>query len=388
MTRKNGCMRKLKLFLSIAVITGLLVVSSVIAYKKTLIAQKSVDSGLACLSDTLSAGRRFWASTKGAIADKPSSATSELSGQMVWIHGGDFWMGDANPDSVDAHPVHKVHVDGFWMDQYPVTNEEYAEFVAATGYVTVAERILNPEEYPNVPAEMLEPGSVIFDPPKSIEHSNGHIWWHWQKGANWKHPDGPQSDLRGREKFPVVQIAYEDAEAYAQWKGKRLPTEAEWEYAARGGLDRKTYSWGDELHPQGKFMANFWQGDFPLRNLSEDGFQGPSPVGSFPANAFGLYDMTGNVWQWTSDWYRPDYYKTLSKMTVVKNPQGPEAALDPEEPRVRKRVQKGGSYLCSEEYCGGLRPGFRGKGDIMGGSPQVGFRLVQDDKMSTTVSNE
>ena len=305
----------------------------------------------------------------------------QLSNRMVWISGGDFWMGDDKDSYDDAKPIHKVHVDGFWMDQYTVTNAEFAEFVEQTGYVTVAERKLNPEEYPNVPTEMLQPGAVVFIPPtKKVEGSSGNtVWWKWVKGASWRHPDGPQSDLRGKEKYPVVQVAYEDAKAYADWKGARLPTEAEWEYAARGGLERKIYPWGDDLKPQGKYMANTWQGEFPEQNTSEDGFAGLAPVGSFPPNNYGLFHMVGNVWQWTSDWYRADYYQSLAKQKIVSNPQGPEESYDPLEPEVKKKVQRGGSFLCSEDQCGLYRVGSRGKGDIMSGSPQLGFRLVHDD---------
>ncbi|MBO9668733.1 MAG: formylglycine-generating enzyme family protein [Bdellovibrio sp.] len=320
-----------------------------------------------------------------------SPVNPDFGQSMIWIQGGDFWMGDENPEVLDAQPVHKVHVDGFWMDQYLVTNRDFTEFVNDTGYVTVAERSLDPKEYPDLPRELLEPGAIIFSPSQQSGTDLGVTespWWRWQKGANWQHPEGPQSDLRGRELFPVIHVSYSDAEAYAQWRGKRLPTEAEWEFAARGGLEKQPYTWGREFQPQGRFMANTWQGHFPYNNSGEDGFTGLSPVGSFPPNGYGLYDMTGNVWQWVSDWYRPNYYRQLSRKSVTMNPQGPQASYDPHEPGVKKRVQKGGSYLCTDVYCSRLNPGARRKGDIWSGSPQVGFRLVTSEPINAMNSQK
>ncbi|WP_413581479.1 formylglycine-generating enzyme family protein [Bdellovibrio sp. HCB288] len=300
---------------------------------------------------------------------------------MVWIPGGEFWMGSANKSVLDAQPVHRVQVDGFWMDQYLVTNQDFAEFVDETGYITIAERRLDPKDHPDLPPELLEPGSIIFSP--RIERADvgisGSAYWRWQPGANWRHPEGPQSDLRGRELMPVIHVSYTDAEAYAKFRGKRLPTEAEWEFAARGGLDRMPFSWGTEFRPAGKFMANTWQGNFPYFDSAEDGFKGLSPVGSFPPNGYELFDMTGNVWQWVSDWYRDDYFREFAKQAVVRNPRGPDKSENELDPSLKKRVQKGGSYLCTDAYCSNLDPAARRHGDIWSGSPQVGFRLVTSD---------
>src|SRR5215510_725929 len=265
---------------------------------------------------------------------------------MAWIPGGEFSMGSddprgsicGGPDSMgDARPIHRVYVDGFWMDSTEVTNEEFQKFVKATGYVTIAERKPTKEEFPDAPPENLVAGSTVFTPTAQAVPLNDHFqWWRYQKGANWRHPEGPESDLKASGKYPVVQIAYADAAAYAQWAGKRLPTEAEFEFAARGGLDRQTYAWGDELQPGGQWMANIWQGRFPYENTAEDGYRATAPVGSFPANGYGLYDMAGNVWQWCSDWYRHDYYATLAAAgsQPVRNPAGPSDSRDPAEPGV------------------------------------------------------
>ncbi len=287
-------------------------------------------------------------------------------------------MGSDDPMFPDARPVHKVYVNGFWMDRTTVTNEQFARFVKATGYVTSAERSADPALYPDAPPEMLKPGAPVFTPPSNPVPLNNLLnWWRWQQGANWRRLEGPGSNINGRENYPVVQISFEDAVAYATWAGKRLPTEAEWEFAARGGLDRKTFAWGDEDTPSGKHMANTFQGHFPDHNSGEDGFIGTAPVCSYPANGFGLCDMSGNVWQWTSDWYRADYYQTLAAQGgVVRNPQGPANSYDPSDPGVRKRVQKGGSFLCTDQYCMRYRPGGRGKGEAAIGASNVGFRLV------------
>ena len=296
---------------------------------------------------------------------------------MVWIPAGRFWMGTDHMD--DAQPVHEVEVKGFWMDRTDVTNEEFARFVKATGYVTIAERPLNQKEFPNLASDDLAAGSVVFTPPAHpISLENPLAWWQFVRGANWRHPDGPNSDLRGKENYPVVHIAWPDAMAYAKWAGKRLPTEAEWEFAARGGLDRQAYVWGNELKPGGKWKANTFQGHFPDHNTSEDGYAGIAPVASFAPNGYGLYDMSGNVWQWVSDWYRPDYYAQLNRYgSLAANPQGPRDSFDPQEPGVQKRVQKGGSYLCTEQYCERYMPGARGKGDPETGTNHLGFRCVR-----------
>lgn len=280
----------------------------------------------------------------------------------------------------DAQPLHQVEVKGFWMDRNDVTNEEFAKFVKATGYVTIAERPLNPKEFPNLASDELAAGSVVFTPPgHPVSLDLPLVWWSFVRGANWRHPNGPGSDLRGKGKYPVVQVAWPDAMAYARWAGKRLPTEAEWEFAARGGRDRQLYPWGNEFRPSGKWMANTFQGHFPDHNSAQDGHSGIAPVASFPANDYGLYDMAGNVWQWVSDWYRPDYYAQLSrKGTVAFNPQGPSDSFDPQEMGIAKRVQKGGSYLCTDQYCERYITGLRGKGDPETGTSHLGFRCVRD----------
>lgn len=293
---------------------------------------------------------------------------------MVWIPPGRFSMGSPYAPFGDARPIHTVELDGFWMDAAPVTNAQYAQFVEATGYKTVAERKPKPEDLPGVPADKLVPGSLVFhSPAQTVPLNDVSQWWEFVPGADWRHPEGPGSDLKGRENHPVVQVCYEDAIAYAKWAGKRLPTEAEWEYAARGGLTQEPYVWGKEFHPGGKWMANTWQGRFPNANSKEDGFVRTSPVRSFPPNGFGLYDMAGNVWEWCSDWYRPDYYAHSPR----KNPQGPSDSFDPDEPGLPKRVQRGGSFLCTDQYCSRYMPGGRGKGATDTGASHIGFRCVR-----------
>jgi formylglycine-generating enzyme required for sulfatase activity len=295
---------------------------------------------------------------------------------MVWIPAGEFVMGSDAPGMGDALPFHEVAVDGFWMDRAEVTNEQFAKFVEATGYVTFAERPVDPKDYPGVPKEKLVPFSAVFKAPDREVKLDNHLqWWDRLDGANWRQPEGPGSTLKGREKHPVVHVAHEDAEAYAKWAGKRLPTEAEWEWASRGGQPHRKYLWGDELKPGGKWAANVWQGKFPRENTAEDGHQGPAPVGSYPPNGYGLFDMSGNVWEWCQDWYRFDYYAMSPRL----NPKGPprEMALDPQEPRVPKRVQRGGSFMCSDLYCIRYLPGTRGKGEPVAPAMHVGFRCVK-----------
>ena len=308
----------------------------------------------------------------------PTTPPGPAPDGMVWIPGGEFWMGaDEFPD---AQPWHRVYVDGFWMDRTEVTNDQFEKFVKATGYVTIAERTPRAEDFPGASPENLVAGSVVFSPPNHPVKLNDHFqWWSYIDGANWRHPEGPKSSLKGRGRYPAVHIAYEDARAYAKWAGKRLPTEAEFEFAQRGGLDRKPYSWGDELNPGGKFMANTFQGHFPDKNTADDGYAAAAPVGSFPPNAYGLFDMAGNIWEWTSDWYRPDYYRVLvAKGTPAGNPQGPADSFDPSEPGVKKKVHKGGSFLCTDQYCARYIAGGRGKGEPDTGTNHLGFRLVRD----------
>ena len=280
-------------------------------------------------------------------------------------------MGDA--DFPDA-PVHRVEVDGFWMDKTEVTNAQFARFVTATGYLTIAEQQPDPNDFPGVPPADLKPGSIVFSPPdQPVDLANHGQWWRYIPGADWRHPDGPGSSIDGKDNHPVVHVCYVDAIAYARWAGKRLPTEAEWEFAARGGLDRKPYAWGDEQKPRGKWLANIWQGHFPNENTAEDGFPRVAPVGSFAPNVYGLHDLAGNVWEWCGDWYRPDYYA----VSPSRNPTGPADSLDPMEPGLPKRVQRGGSFLCSDMYCVRYKPGTRGKGEVTSGASHVGFRCVK-----------
>jgi formylglycine-generating enzyme len=305
---------------------------------------------------------------------------------MAWIPGGEFSMGALKMDgmnevgmkaTLDSSPIHRVYVDGFYMDKTDVTNAEFARFVKATGYVTIAERKPRPEDYPGAPPENLVAGSVIFAPPDHpVPLDNYYQWWTYVHGASWRHPEGPQTSIAGKDNYPVVHIAYEDAAAYAKWAGKRLPTEAEWEFAARGGLSGKLYFWGDEFRPGGKWMANTFEGHFPNTNTAEDGYLATSPVAKFPANGYGLYDMAGNVWQWTSDWYRPDYYAQLANQGVAHNPHGPDTAYDPSEPGHAKKVHRGGSFLCTDQYCSRYMVGTRGKGDADTGTNHLGFRCV------------
>ena len=306
---------------------------------------------------------------------------------MLWIPGGEFSMGAADPDAdgseetdalADARPVHRVYVDGFWMDRTEVTNAQFARFVRETRYVTVAERTPTAEDFPGAPHENLVAGSVVFSPPARPVPLNAHLaWWSYIAGASWRHPAGPASDLRGRWSYPVVQVAWEDAAAYARWAGKRLPTEAEFEFAARGGLAGKRYAWGDELRPGGKFMANTFQGHFPDHDSGADGTAGLTAVGRFPPNGYGLYDIAGNVWEWCADWYRRDAYPAEALIGVAHNPRGPTDSFDPAEPGVPKRVMRGGSFLCSSQYCARYLVAGRGKGEPSTGTNHLGFRCVR-----------
>jgi len=317
-----------------------------------------------------------------------STAPSQAPQGMVWIPGGEFSMGAQDPPSMDevgmratgdSRPIHRVYVDAFWMDKTDVTNEQFARFVRATKYITVAERKPKAEDFPGAPPENLVPGAVVFSPPDHPVSLNDHYqWWSYIPGANWRHPTGPKSNLKGRENYPVVNVAYEDAEAYAKWAGNRLPTEAEWEFAARGGLFGKPFVWGDEFQPRGQWMANTFQGRFPILDTGDDGHVGVTPVGIYPPNGYGLYDMAGNVWQWVSDWYRPDYYRQLFDAGgAAHNPRGPDSPLDPDEPGQPKRVMRGGSFLCTDQYCSRYMVGTRGKGEVSTGTNHLGFRCVR-----------
>jgi formylglycine-generating enzyme required for sulfatase activity len=313
--------------------------------------------------------------TTGASLPAPAA---DLKAGMTGITGGDFWMGDTLYD--DAQPVHRVRVHDFWIDVTEVTNVQFARFVAATGYRTVAERPLDPRDFPGVAAAKLVPSSAVFAATATVVSLDDPLrWWRLVPGADWQHPEGPTSTISHRMDHPVVHIAYEDALAYARWLGKRLPTEAEWEYAARGGLDRNSFVWGNEYRPRERYLANTYQGHFPDRNTAADGYRATSPVRAFPANGYGLYGTAGNVWEWVADWYRPDYYAALVQRGLISiDPQGPPGGADPSEPGTSKRVQKGGSFLCTDDYCGRFRPGARGQGDAASTGNHTGFRLAAD----------
>jgi len=300
---------------------------------------------------------------------------------MTWIPGGTFAMGSAD-FYPEERPVHPVTVDGFWVDEHPVTVAEFQRFVAASGYQTVAQRPLDPADYPDAAPALLVPGSLVFHPSTGpVDLRDYTNWWAYVPGADWRRPSGPGSDCRGRERHPVTHVAYEDAAAYAAWAGKDLPTEAEWEYAARGGLDGAVYAWGDEFAPGGAMMANTWQGPFPWQNLMTDGYEGTSPVGSFPANGYGLFDMTGNVWEWTRDYFTQRHGSaTGGACCAPHNPRvdspaasgtfaGPGAHLP-------RKVIKGGSHLCAPSYCLRYRPAARQSESVDTSTGHLGFRCV------------
>lgn len=305
---------------------------------------------------------------------------------MIWIPGGTFYRGGNNEQArPDEFPVHRVELNGFWIDETEVTNAQFRAFVKATGYITYAERIPDWEEIKKqVPPNTLKPhdsllvaGSLVFKPTKQrVNLSDYGQWWDWKKGANWQHPNGPGSTIEGKDNYPVVHISWFDAVAYSKWAGKRLPTEAEWEYAARGGLQNKIYPWGNEGVYKGKPKANIWEGEFPYQNIKTDKYYGVSPVKSYARNGFGLYDMAGNVWEWCSDWYHYHYYKELED--GAKNPKGPTKSFDPMDNYASKRVLRGGSYLCNEVYCTGYRVSSRMKSTPDSGSNHIGFRCVAD----------
>ena len=312
---------------------------------------------------------------------------------MVWIEGGTFQMGaDNRQASEDEYPKHQVTVGGFWMDRTEVTNAQFAAFVRATGYITTAEKKPDWEQLkkqlppgtPKPDESLLVAASLVFSPPDHpIALDDYSQWWAWKKGASWSHPEGPGSDLKGRMSYPVVQVSWNDAVAYCKWAGKRLPTEAEWEYAGRGGLKNKVYPWGNEP-VEGR--GNFWEGHFPDKNMANDhrggaagdNFYGTAPVGSFQPNGYGLFDMAGNVWEWCADYYKNNYYTTVNRPGGVSNPRGPEKSYDPDEPYAVKRVIRGGSFLCNESYCTGYRVSRRMKSTEDSGMEHVGFRCVSD----------
>jgi len=298
---------------------------------------------------------------------------------MVWISGGTFQMGSDRHYPEEA-PAHKVKVDPFWMSAYAVTNAEFGRFVDATGYVTVAERPADPADYPGAQPELLVPASVVFKKTRGpVDLSNPYNWWTYVAGADWRHPRGPDSTIDDLLDHPVVHVAFEDVEAYTKWRGQELPTEAEWEFAARGGLKEAEFTWGNEYMPHGVPMANTWQGEFPWQNRVDDGYEWTAPVGSFPPNGYGLYDMAGNVWEWTTDWYQ-DHSQIKSACCTIDNPRGGEREVshDPRMPTIKipRKVMKGGSFLCAPNYCRRYRPSARMPQPIDTSTCHLGFRCI------------
>lgn len=300
---------------------------------------------------------------------------------MVWIPGGTFRMG-SNKHYPEERPAHRVTVDGFWMDRYPVTNARFARFVEATGHKTFAELTPNPEDYPDAQPDLLFAGSLVFVQPSArVDLGDIRKWWQYVRGANWQYPFGVESSNDSHGAHPVVHVTFADAEAFARWDGKELPTEAEWEFAARGGLDGAAFAWGDEFLPGGRHMANTWQGEFPWQHRSTDGYERTSPVGVFPQNGYGLFDMVGNVWEWTTDWYQPRHpHEEPKACCIPRNPRGPDAegSYDPAEPQIRipRKVLKGGSHLCAPNYCRRYRPAARYPQSIDTSTSHIGFRCI------------
>ena len=316
------------------------------------------------------------ADKKTSIAEAPGRAPAA---DMVWITGGTYRMGSDHHYPEEA-PAHNVTVGAFWMSVHTVTNAEFERFVEETGYVTLAERPANPADYPGAKPEMLVPSSVVFKKtPGPVDMRNPYNWWTYVAGANWRHPRGPGSSINGLRDHPVVHVAFEDAQRYAVWAGQELPTEAEWEFAARGGREEAEFAWGDEYMPGGTAMANTWQGEFPWQNLLEDGYEWTAPVGSFPPNAYGLYEMTGNVWEWTTDWYQ-DHGQIKKACCTIDNPRGGEReqSCDPRTPGIRipRKVMKGGSFLCAPNYCRRYRPAARMPQPIDTSTCHLGFRCI------------
>jgi formylglycine-generating enzyme required for sulfatase activity len=313
----------------------------------------------------------------------PQSPAYEMSrhSDMVWISGGTFRMGSDSHYAEEA-PVHRVTVDGFWIDRTPVTNRQFRNFVHATGYVTYAEIAPDPKDYPGALPHMLKAGSLVFTPPRhAVDLKDWSQWWNFKFGADWRRPYGPRSSISGLDDHPVVHVAYRDAEAYAKWAGKELPTEAEWEFAARGGLEQAEFAWGDTFAPGGRQMANTWQGAFPHENLRLDGYERTAPVTVFPPNGYGVHDMIGNVWEWTTDWYSQKHEAEAPKACCIpENPRGgPEAAsYDPCQPNIPipRKVLKGGSHLCAANYCRRYRPAARHPEPVDTSTSHVGFRCI------------
>lgn len=343
--------------------------------------EANLDSAVACVSEL---PNRF--------ASSSSSQNIKIAGSsfegMKWIGGGEFWLGASdNEGRPDEYPQHRVRLNGFWIDETEVTNAQFRKFVDATGYITTAEKNVEweelkkqlPEGSPKPADSLLMAASLVFTPTaKPVALDDVSQWWTWKKGTNWKHPHGPGSSIIAKDNYPVVHISWDDAQAYCKWTGKRLPTEAEWEFAARGGLSGNSYPWGNEAIESAKPKANTWQGSFPNSNTNWDGFYGSSPVKTFPPNSYGLYDMAGNVWEWCSDWYDANYYNQ-QKDQVLINPQGSNKTYDPMEPGISKKIIRGGSFLCHASYCKGYRVSSKMKSSPDTGLEHTGFRCVKDN---------
>jgi len=324
--------------------------------------------------------------TTNTEQNKNKSGKEATHDDMVYIPEGTFVMGgDSIWGRPDEFPRHAVKISSFYMDKHEVTNAQFRAFVEATRYVTTAENKPNWEELKkqlppgtSKPADsLLVAASLVFLPPNHpVRLDDVSVWWKWVAGADWRHPQGPKSNIEGKDNYPVVQVSWDDAKAYAAWAGKRLPTEAEWEYAARGGKPNSIYPWGDQPINQGEIKANTWQGNFPNENTEKDRYYRAAPVMSFPSNGYGLFDMAGNVWEWCSDWYRPDYYKMCATHGTVTDPTGPEDSYDDLEPSVPKRVVRGGSFLCTDQYCSGFRVSARMKTSPDTSLEHTGFRCV------------
>ncbi|WPU92409.1 formylglycine-generating enzyme family protein [Mucilaginibacter sabulilitoris] len=357
----------------------------VVSTKPQLTAQKK-KKPVCCESNIPSRFASLQTPSESSLSDIPAGNSTHKG--MVWIKNGTFMMGGDNKQAAnDEYPKHKVMVTGFWIDATEVTNAEFARFVKATGYVTTAEKKPDwnelkkqlPPGTAKPDDKLLVPASLVFSSPKQAVDLNDYgQWWSWQTGANWRHPHGPGSNILGKENYPVVQVSWYDAQAYCKWAGKRLPTEAEWEWAARGGLTNNIYPWGNEPVDSGKPKANTWQGSFPYKNLLTDKFYFAAPIKSFKANGYGLYDMAGNVWEWCNDLYNDKYYASINKPAGVADPQGPAKSFDPEEPYATKRVIRGGSFLCNDSYCSGYRVARRMKSTEDSGMEHLGFRCVRD----------
>ncbi|MBS1920855.1 MAG: formylglycine-generating enzyme family protein [Bacteroidetes bacterium] len=342
---------------------------------------------LAANGDTLSCSKKLPMRFASLIDTSVQTSSIASHEGMVWIPAGEFEMGAIDDQCrPDEYPQHEVNLKGFWIDATEVTNAQFKKFVDATGYVTTAEKTPDwnelkkqlPPGTPKPADSLLVASSLVFSPPSHpVLLNDPSQWWSWEKNADWKHPEGPGSSIKGKENYPVVQVSWYDAVAYCKWAGKRLPTEAEWEYAARGGLKNKAYSWGNEDVEKGKPKANTWQGNFPNQNSRWDGFQSLAPVASFIPNHYGLYDMAGNVWEWTADWYDAEYYKQFNNI-VADNPKGPSSSHDPMEPGIPKKTIRGGSFMCNASYCKGYRVSSRMSSSPDTGLENTGFRCVAD----------